>query len=55
MSYMIEDQPYKVIDLKTLSADHRRVSKLFTEKLGLPIPFTHSFPESQLLSEEHEF
>jgi hypothetical protein len=45
---IMEDQPYKVIDWKIVNIDHKKVSKLYIEKLGLEILLTHIKPFSQL-------
>lgn len=45
----MSDQPYIVNVLNTVSIDHMNVSKLFTERTGLYIPFAHTNPLSQIL------
>ena len=48
----MSDQPYIVNVLNTVSIDHTKVSKLLTERLGLYIPFAHTYPLSQILPVE---
>lgn len=42
-----------VMDWKTVSIDHRKVSKLFIDRLGLAIPFTHTTPYLHTLPVMH--
>jgi len=44
------DQPSRVIDSKTFRKDHKNVSKLSNEKLGLDKPLTHIYPTKQSIS-----